>query len=84
MQEQEWVAIAIGNLNEFMYVAIRTCSRAEVIMLIYLCIILFRSGFPAISLHHAPNSMHYSQNCFQDHCQNNLIALLQCMSTLLE
>ena len=29
------------------------------------------SEFPVILLHYAPISMQYSQNYFQDHCQNS-------------
>ena len=47
--------------------------RAKVILLIILCIILFRisCNFSA----YAPNSMHYSQNYSQDYYQNTAITL---------
>ena len=58
-------------------------TGTEGIMLIILCIVLFRisSSF----LHYAPNSMHYSQDYSQNHCQNNPVTLemMHCMATLL-
>ena len=61
----EPLVFSITNLLEKLCPSCTVCVRVEVIMLMILCIILFRIFF-AIFLHYAPNSMSYSQGHYQN------------------